>query len=96
MLEGFNAGLFDYLIEIDDSKATEVENEPIEEKISPRKRSRKRQKIFVDYEFGVVRGIDFKNVHTVINFDTPLNHSGYTHRIGIIGRAKTPFEVESC
>ena len=65
MFEEFNSGLFDYLIAIDDSKPTEVENAPIEEKMARHKRSRKRQKRSVDSEFGVVRGIDFKNVHTV-------------------------------
>lgn len=89
MLEEFNAGLFDYLIAIDDSKPTEVENAPIEEKMARHKRSRKRQKRSVDSEFGVVRGIDFKNVHTVINFDMPLNPSGYIHRIGRTGRANS-------
>lgn len=89
MLEEFNAGLFDYLIAIDDSKPTEVENEPIEEKMASHKRSRKRHKRSVDSEFGVVRGIDFKNVHTVINFDMPLNPSGYIHRIGRTGRANS-------
>lgn len=87
MLEEFNAGLFDYLIAIDDSKPEKVENGPIEERMANRKRSRKRHKRSFDSEFGVVRGIDFKNVHTVINFDMPLNPSGYIHRIGRTGRA---------
>ena len=36
---------------------------------------------------GVGRGIDFKQVRTVINFDTPLNAASYLHRIGRTGRA---------
>lgn len=87
MLEEFNAGWFDYLIAIDDSKLEKVEIGPIDERMANRKRSRKRHKRSFDSEFGVVRGIDFKNVHTVINFDMPLNPSGYIHRIGRTGRA---------
>lgn len=33
------------------------------------------------------RGIDFKNVNTVINFDIPLSGASYIHRIGRTGRA---------
>lgn len=51
------------------------------------KRSKKRLKQKLDSEFGVVRGIDFKNVYTVINFDMPPSSSGYVHRIGRTGRA---------
>lgn len=87
MLEEFNAGSFDYLIAIDDSKLEKVENEPIDKRMANHKGSRKRHKRSFDSEFGVVRGIDFKNVRTVINFDMPLNPSGYIHRIGRTGRA---------
>lgn len=33
------------------------------------------------------RGIDFKNVNLVINYDIPLSRSSYIHRIGRSGRA---------
>lgn len=33
------------------------------------------------------RGVDFKNVNTVINFDIPLSSASYIHRIGRTGRA---------
>ena len=32
------------------------------------------------------RGIDFKTVNSVINFDFPLNPSDYIHRAGRVGR----------
>ncbi len=34
----------------------------------------------------LARGIDFKNVKTVINFDCPENYSTYIHRVGRTGR----------
>lgn len=86
ILEEFNAGLFDYLIATDDSHTKEKEEANGERNAEPRK-SRKHAKPKADSEFGVVRGIDFKNVHTVINFEMPQSVSGYVHRIGRTGRA---------
>ncbi|KGN48639.1 DEAD-box ATP-dependent RNA helicase 16 [Cucumis sativus] len=85
ILEEFNAGLFDYLIATDDSQTKEKEAN--EEGNVDKRKSRKRAKQKIDSEFGVVRGIDFKNVYTVINFELPPSASGYIHRIGRTGRA---------
>lgn len=60
----FNAGLFDYLIATDDSEAKGKE-EAHDENNNKQKKSRKHAKQKLDSEFGVVRGIDFKNVYTV-------------------------------
>ncbi|CAI0430578.1 unnamed protein product [Linum tenue] len=86
ILEEFNAGLFDYLIDGDES---EVKDEQLANKGSNvnTKRSKKYPKQKLDSEFGVVRGIDFKNVFTVINYDMPGSAVGYVHRIGRTGRA---------
>ncbi|CAI0430585.1 unnamed protein product [Linum tenue] len=86
ILEEFNAGLFDYLIAGDES---EVKDEQLANKGSNvnTKRSKKYPKQKLDSEFGVVRGIDFKNVFTVINYDMPGSAVGYVHRIGRTGRA---------
>ncbi|EMC94006.1 hypothetical protein BAUCODRAFT_112682 [Baudoinia panamericana UAMH 10762] len=46
-----------------------------------RKRNRR------DREFGVSRGIDFRNVTCVLNFDLPTTSKSYTHRIGRTARA---------
>lgn len=86
ILEEFNAGLFDYLIATDDSEAKEKE-EVNGESNTKQKKSRKHAKQKLDSEFGVVRGIDFKNVYTVINFEMPQSCAGYVHRIGRTGRA---------
>ncbi|XP_021717980.1 DEAD-box ATP-dependent RNA helicase 16-like [Chenopodium quinoa] len=87
MLEEYNAGLFDYLIATDISQAGKDQEDS--EKKSEGKKSNKRRKPKLDAEFGVVRGIDFKNVHTVINFEMPQSVAGYVHRIGRTGRAFT-------
>ncbi|KAG6701151.1 hypothetical protein I3842_08G150900 [Carya illinoinensis] len=86
ILEEFNAGLFDYLIATDDSETKEKE-EVNEERNAETRKSRKHAKQKLDSEFGVVRGIDFKNVHTVINIEMPPSVAGYVHRIGRTGRA---------
>lgn len=68
----FNAGLFDYLIATDDSQTKEKEQANKDKDVDSRK-SRKGAKPKIDSEFGVVRGIDFKNVYTV----SPPFASGY-------------------
>ncbi|KAK1275228.1 DEAD-box ATP-dependent RNA helicase 16 [Acorus gramineus] len=83
ILEEFNAGLFDYLIASDDSQIKDREQTIGEN----HKKSGKSKKKKLDTEFGVVRGIDFKHVFTVINFDMPKSSAGYVHRIGRTGRA---------
>ncbi|KQK13410.1 DEAD-box ATP-dependent RNA helicase 16 [Brachypodium distachyon] len=86
IIEAFNARLFDYLIATDDNKPKEVKETNKENKKDSRQ-SRKHSQQTLDAEFGVVRGVDFKNVFTVVNFDMPPNPAGYIHRIGRTGRA---------
>lgn len=40
-----------------------------------------------DKEYGVSRGVDFKNVACVLNFDLPTTSKAYIHRIGRTARA---------
>ncbi|KAL2531742.1 DEAD-box ATP-dependent RNA helicase 16 [Abeliophyllum distichum] len=86
ILEEFNAGLFDYLIanDVNQSIATGQNDK---ESHGAGKKSKRFPKRKLDGEFGVVRGIDFKNVHTVINYEMPQSAAGYVHRIGRTGRA---------
>jgi ATP-dependent RNA helicase DDX56/DBP9 len=51
----------------------------------PPKKKRKGPKR--DKEYGVSRGIDFKSVSCVLNFDLPTSSKSYTHRIGRTARA---------
>ena len=59
-------------------------NAPAEVK-QPSKKKRKTTK--KDKEYGISRGIDFKNVACVLNFDLPTSSKSYTHRIGRTARA---------
>ncbi|KAK5148753.1 ATP-dependent DNA/RNA helicase [Oleoguttula sp. CCFEE 6159] len=52
--------------------------------LGPPKKKRKGRK---DKEYGIARGIDFKNVACVLNFDLPTTSKSYTHRIGRTARA---------
>ncbi|KAH7127654.1 P-loop containing nucleoside triphosphate hydrolase protein [Dactylonectria macrodidyma] len=69
-----------------DAKKTENgEDDDAEKETSrPRKKSKSSK---ADKEYGVSRGVDFKKVSAVINFDLPTSASSYTHRIGRTGRA---------
>jgi ATP-dependent RNA helicase DDX56/DBP9 len=65
----------------------EDEDEDEDQKTEEAKQPSKKRKTKRDSEYGVSRGIDFKNVATVINFDLPTTASSYTHRIGRTARA---------
>lgn len=97
VVEEFNKNVYDIIIASDereilgnenavDGEADEEEaehtTEPSEQRAKKTRRSAKQ-----DLEYGVSRGIDFKNVAAVINFDLPTSASSYTHRIGRTARA---------
>ena len=102
-IQSFNKGLFDLLIATDsvpqslrrggrtggeegeeDAEGEEgAENNGDDEE----GKKKKKKKARLDPEFGVARGIDFKGVNTVLNFDAPPSVEDYFHRAGRTGRA---------
>ncbi|KAG6002807.1 ATP-dependent DNA/RNA helicase [Claviceps maximensis] len=72
-----------------DHKDDDVSNaEQVTERTEKKQKKKNKQKASRrDKEYGVSRGIDFKNVAAVINFDLPTSASSYTHRIGRTARA---------
>ena len=64
-----------------DGEETVSKSEPAKKKRRTDKKDKR------DKEYGVSRGIDFKNVACVLNFDLPTTSKSYTHRIGRTARA---------
>jgi ATP-dependent RNA helicase DDX56/DBP9 len=54
---------------------------------APKLKKRKRQDADADSEYGIARGIDFRNVEFVVNFDVPRSQDSYIHRVGRTARA---------
>ncbi|KAL8869630.1 MAG: hypothetical protein Q9174_004127 [Haloplaca sp. 1 TL-2023] len=50
-------------------------------------RSKRRKTTKAGKDYGISRGIDFKNVACVVNFDLPTTSKSYIHRIGRTARA---------
>lgn len=85
VIEQFNVGNFDYLIATDTSADASTEDEPADEKVTTEEQSSK-SKRKKDAEYGVSRGLDFRNVSFVLNVDFPPNRKSYAHRIGRTAR----------
>ncbi|TDZ30825.1 ATP-dependent RNA helicase DBP9 [Colletotrichum spinosum] len=94
VLEEFNRGVYEIIIASDEKSAMGVDEdeeedaekkEGEEKEAEPKKKKKRSSKR--DAAFGVSRGIDFKNVAAVVNFDLPTSASSYTHRIGRTARA---------
>ncbi|KAI1812079.1 DEAD-domain-containing protein [Poronia punctata] len=68
----------------DDAKSVEKLAKADTEIAPPKK---KRKPSHRDKDYGVSRGIDFRNVAIVINFDCPTTARSYAHRIGRTARA---------
>ena len=96
IIEQFNVGNFDYLIATDEStdadedvnqSESDNENDNVSEDDDdedelPRQKT-KREK---DDEYGVSRGLDFRNVSFVLNVDFPPSARSYGHRVGRTAR----------
>jgi ATP-dependent RNA helicase DDX56/DBP9 len=96
IIEQFNVGNFDYLIATDESTdATDTDEEQEDEESktasdneeveSTKNRSQKR-KPKKDDEYGVSRGLDFRNVSFVVNVNFPPSARSYAHRVGRTAR----------
>lgn len=86
IIEQFNVGNFDYLIATDastDAQDEESEDESEAEEQTPQSSQKKRKS---DSEYGVSRGLDFRNVSFVVNVDFPPNAKSYAHRVGRTAR----------
>jgi ATP-dependent RNA helicase DDX56/DBP9 len=75
--------------EVDEQATTNGKAEDEEEVSNKAKKpsKKKRKTVKKDKEYGISRGIDFKNVACVLNFDLPTSSKSYTHRIGRTARA---------
>ncbi|CAI5471924.1 unnamed protein product [Closterium sp. Yama58-4] len=101
ILHDFNAGKFFFLIATDDDNGGLNAKDNGKQGNSGRDAKRRRVRIAEGGEageeeverdtgeYGVVRGIDFKNVRTVINYSVPNQLAPYVHRVGRTGRASS-------
>jgi Superfamily II DNA and RNA helicases len=83
ILQEFNRGVYDFMVAADDdANMKETDEEEETEDKAPTRESKKKKKDRRDKEFGVVRGIDFQAVNTVINFEVPTTAAAYVPRVG--------------
>ncbi|EJS42546.1 dbp9p [Saccharomyces arboricola H-6] len=102
IVDQFNKNVYQLLIATDDTEYIKEEDEDIGEEHSSQNEEdknlgtetengqapSKKKKIQVkeDKEYGVSRGVDFKNVACVLNFDLPTTAKSYVHRVGRTAR----------
>lgn len=86
----FNQGLYDIIIASDERSLLK----PSEHAMKSSKVQTKAKKNH-DSESGVARGIDFRCVSNVINFDFPLDINSYIHRAGRTARGNNTGNVLS-
>ncbi|KAI5963062.1 DBP9 [Candida pseudojiufengensis] len=91
IVEEFNKNVYSLLIATDEiSLEMEKEEDEEDEKRTnkkDKKETKSSKKFKNDKEYGVSRGVDFRNVACVLNFDLPTTSKAYIHRIGRTARA---------
>ena len=73
-------------IQIDPEEQQSISEIPTSTNNDKKPNNRGKKRIRQDEEYGVSRGIDFKNVAAVINFDMPRSSRSYQHRVGRTAR----------
>lgn len=97
IVDQFNKNVYQLLIATDDTEYIREEDEEEKESevsedskdVDGKNNNKKSKKVQVkkDKEYGVSRGVDFKNVACVLNFDLPTTAKSYVHRVGRTARA---------
>eukprot|EP00045_Choanoeca_perplexa_P015365 m.192465 g.192465 ORF g.192465 m.192465 type:complete len:550 (+) comp16962_c0_seq5:3-1652(+) len=84
----FNKGVYDYIIASDEAIAATAMPEAAASSETSAKRAKTdpTTKDQVSGDYGVARGVDFKGVRNVINFDFPPTAAAYVHRVGRTAR----------
>ncbi|PVH16247.1 ATP-dependent RNA helicase DBP9 [Candidozyma duobushaemuli] len=86
IVDEFNKNVYSLLIATDETSDFTVEKDEGDEEEEATEKSKK-SKAKKDKEYGVSRGVDFRNVACVLNFDLPTTARAYVHRIGRTARA---------